>query len=510
MKHATWLAEAGVDRLCQGASTGQEWFAATDTKVLDSYSPADGELLASIQCAGAHDYERIIQRAEAAFLEWRAVPAPKRGEIVRQIGLRLRENKQQLGRLVSMEMGKILQEGMGEVQEMIDICDFAVGLSRQLYGLTIASERPDHRMMEQWHPLGPIAVVTAYNFPVAVWSWNAMLAAVCGDVVIWKPSSKTPLCAVAVQKLVAEVMQENGMPEGVFNLVIGSGRDVGEQMLEDKRIKLVSFTGSTNIGLHVGEKVAAHFGRTILELGGNNAVILTANADLSLAIPGIVFGAAGTAGQRCTTTRRVIVHESIYQRVAASLCTAYEKLKIGHPLTDGVHVGPLIDAGAAQEFLDAVKEAKAQGGQLLCGGETLPALGDCYVKPAIFRMEEHMPLVKEEKFCPILYLIPYQGDIERALLIHNNVVHGLSSAIFTTDFREAEKFLSYAGSDCGIANVNIGTSGAEIGGAFGGEKETGGGRESGSDAWKGYMRRQTCTINFSKELPLAQGIEFNV
>ena len=509
MDKKTLTAKLGVDGLCKGASTGIKWFASEKTKKLVSYSPVDNQPLGSIQCADAGDYERVMTAAEEAFLKWRAVPAPVRGEIVRKIALRIRENKENLGSLVSMEMGKILQEGMGEVQEMIDICDFAVGLSRQLYGLTMPSERPEHRLMEQWHPLGPITVISAYNFPIAVWSWNAMIAAVCGDVVIWKPSSKTPLCAIAVQKIVAEVMEENGMPEGVFNLIIGSGRDVGEIMLEDSRARLVSFTGSTGIGRHVGETVAKHFGRAILELGGNNAAIVTEHADLSQAIPGIGFGAVGTTGQRCTSTRRVIVHESKYEETVRRLAAAYGKLMIGDPLKDGVHIGPLVDAGVAEDYVKACEEAAAQGGELLYGGGLLPELGPCYARPAIFKMSADMPLVKEERFCPILYVITYGGPVENALKIHNSVIHGLSSSIFTTDFREAEKFLSYAGSDCGIANVNIGTNGAEIGGAFGGEKETGGGRESGSDAWKGYMRRQSNAVNYSSEMPLAQGIKFD-
>lgn len=508
MDKNSWLESLGVAGTCLGASTGEEWFASENAKELVSYSPADGSELGRVRCARREDYERAAAAAEAAFLKWREVPAPVRGEIVRQIGVRLREKKEALGRLVSLEMGKILQEGLGEVQEMIDVCDFAVGLSRQLYGLTFPSERPRHRLMEQWHPLGPIAVITAYNFPASVWSWNAMLAAVCGDTVIWKPSSKTPLCAVAIQKIACEVLAENGMPEGVFNLVIGSGRDVGEVMLEDARVRLVSFTGSTETGRHVGVAVARRFGRTILELGGNNASIVTEHADMKQAVPGIVFGAAGTAGQRCTTTRRVIVHESRYEELAQKLTSAYGRLKIGNPLEEGVHVGPVADANVVKDFLAAVEEAKAQGGELLCGGTALPELGECYVSPAIFRMSADAPLVREEKFCPILYVIPYNGGLGEAIRIHNGVPHGLSSSIYTTDFREAEQFLSCSGSDCGIANVNLGTNGAEIGGAFGGEKETGGGRECGSDAWKGYMRRQSSAINFSHEMPLAQGIKF--
>lgn len=509
MDRIKWLESLGVSGACMGASTGSEWFAPEGAKELVSYSPVDGSELGRVLCAGKDEYERAASAAAEAFVTWREVPAPVRGEIVRQIGLRLREKKEDLGRLVSMEMGKILQEGMGEVQEMIDVCDFAVGLSRQLYGLTYPSERPRHRLMEQWHPLGPIAVITAFNFPVAVWSWNAMIAAVCGDTVMWKPSSKTPLCGVAVQKIAAEVLAENGMPDGVFNLVIGSGRDVGDIMLNDPRMKLVSFTGSTETGRHVGTVVAARFGRTILELGGNNASIVTESADMKQAVPGIVFGAAGTTGQRCTTTRRVIVHESRYEELAKLLTSAYDKLKIGSPVEEGVHVGPLVEAAVTKEFLDTVEMAKEQGGELLYGGTALPELGECYVRPAIFKIGPEAPLVHQEKFCPVLYLIPYKGSVSEAIRIQNDVPHGLASSIYSTDFREVEEFLSCAGSDCGLANVNLGTNGAEIGGAFGGEKETGGGRESGSDAWKGYMRRMSSAVNFSHEMPLAQGIKFD-
>lgn len=491
-----------------GASTGLEWFAGGEA--VESLSPADGRVLGSVRQATVADLERVLAAAEAAFPVWRATPAPRRGEIVRQFGLKLRANKRELGELVSLEMGKILQEGMGEVQEMIDICDFAVGLSRQLYGLTIASERPGHRMMEQYHPLGIVGVISAFNFPVAVWSWNAMVAAVCGDVTVWKPSGKVPLCAVAVQKLIGEVLKENDLPEGVFSLVAGGGRSVGEALLRDPRVSLVSFTGSTGVGRHVSEVVSARFGRTILELGGNNAVIVAPSADMGLVVPGIVFGAAGTTGQRCTTVRRAIIHESVFERTAASLVDAYSKLKVGNPLDGASHIGPMIDRDAVRLFQDTVRRATEQGGRLLTGGEALPLPSGCYVRPAILSMREGMPILREENFCPALYLIPYSGGIEEAIRIQNDSAHGLSSAIFTNDLREAETFLSAAGSDCGIANVNIGTSGAEIGGAFGGEKETGGGRESGSDAWKAYMRRQTATINYSKDLPLSQGIEFKL
>ncbi len=491
-----------------GASTGLEWFAGGEA--VESLSPADGRVLGSVRQATVADLERVLAAAEAAFPVWRATPAPRRGEIVRQFGLKLRANKRELGELVSLEMGKILQEGMGEVQEMIDICDFAVGLSRQLYGLTIASERPGHRMMEQYHPLGIVGVISAFNFPVAVWSWNAMVAAVCGDVTVWKPSGKVPLCAVAVQKLIGEVLKENDLPEGVFSLVAGGGRSVGEALLRDPRVSLVSFTGSTGVGRHVSEVVSARFGRTILELGGNNAVIVASSADMGLVVPGIVFGAAGTTGQRCTTVRRAIIHESVFERTAASLVDAYSKLKVGDPLDGASHIGPMIDRDAVRLFQDTVRRATEQGGRLLTGGEALPLPSGCYVRPAILSMREGMPILREENFCPALYLIPYSGGIEEAIHIQNDSAHGLSSANFTNDLREAETFLSAAGSDCGIANVNIGTSGAEIGGAFGGEKETGGGRESGSDAWKAYMRRQTATINYSKDLPLSQGIEFKL
>ena len=494
--------------LYPGASTGLEWFSEGGT--LTSHSPVDGRVLGSIRQASEPDLERVLSAAESAFPVWRAIPAPRRGEIVRQFGLKLRAHKRELGELVSMEMGKILQEGMGEVQEMIDICDFAVGLSRQLCGLTIASERPGHRMMEQYHPLGIVGVISAFNFPVAVWSWNAMVAAVCGDVTVWKPSGKVPLCAVAVQKLLGEVLRENAVPEGVFSLVIGSGASVGEKLLRDPRVGLVSFTGSTGVGRHVAEAVSARFGRTILELGGNNAVIVAPTADPKLVIPGIVFGAAGTTGQRCTTIRRAIIHESVFEKTARSLVDAYSKLKVGDPLDEKSHIGPMIDAGGVELFVKTVSRAVEQGGKLLTGGQALPFPSGCYVQPAILEMREGMPILKEENFCPALYLIPYSGGIEEAIRIQNDSAHGLSSAIFTNDLQEAETFLSCAGSDCGIANVNIGTSGAEIGGAFGGEKETGGGRESGSDAWKAYMRRQTCTINYSKNLPLSQGIEFKL
>jgi aldehyde dehydrogenase (NAD+) len=432
---------------------------------------------------------------------------------VRQIGLKLREYKQPLGSLVSYEMGKSLQEGLGEVQEMIDICDFAVGQSRQLYGYTMQSERPNHRMYDQYHPLGIVATISAFNFPVAVWSWNAMLAAVCGDVNLWKPSSKVPLSAIATQNIIAKVIKENDLPEGIFSLIIGKGSTIGERLLNDKRIPLISVTGSTKVGRHAGEVIQQRFGRSILELGGNNGIIITPDADLKLTIPAVVFGAVGTCGQRCTSTRRLIIHESIYNKVKESLLKAYKSLKIGDPLDQNNHVGPLIDKGAVKMFVEALEEVKKEGGKIIYGGDVLSGKGyesETYVVPALVEAENRYKIVQEETFAPILYLIKYSGDVKNAIKIHNDVVQGLSSSIFTNNLKEAEAFLSAEGSDCGIANVNIGTSGAEIGGAFGGEKETGGGRESGSDAWKAYMRRQTNTINYGSTLPLAQGIKFDI
>ncbi|MDD3807105.1 MAG: aldehyde dehydrogenase family protein [Candidatus Marinimicrobia bacterium] len=508
-----FLKQLGLSAENFGCSTGQEWLKRTDAGVLEVESPVDGKKIAKVYQCSEEDYENTLEKATESFKIWRKTPAPKRGEIVRQIGLKLREYKDPLGRLVSYEMGKSLQEGWGEVQEMIDICDFAVGQSRQLYGFMMQSERPYHRMYEQYHPLGVVGVVTAFNFPVAVWSWNAMIAAICGDVVVWKPSSKVPLSAIAVQHIVAEVLKENNLPEGIFNLVIGRGNTVGERMLHDKRVILVSITGSIEVGCHANEVVAKRFGKIICELGGNNAIIVTPEADLNLTIPAIVFGAVGTAGQRCTTTRRVIIHESIYEKVKESLLKSYQSLKIGTPLEVKNHVGPLIDKEAVKMFTKAIQKVKREGGTLLYGGNVLEGDGyesGCYVVPAIMEVKNDFPTVQEETFAPLLYLIKYSGDVQNAIDIQNDVVQGLSSAIFTTNLREAETFLSAWGSDCGIANVNIGTSGSEIGGAFGGEKETGGGRESGSDAWKFYMRRQTNTINFGKELPLAQGIKFEI
>lgn len=496
----------------QGASTGVNWLTCDSSKQTTITSPVDGGLIGKINKAGAKEYDHVLATAEKAFQVWRVMPAPKRGEIVRQIGNVLRENKRPLGQLVSYEMGKSLQEGMGEVQEMIDICDFSVGLSRQLYGLTIASERPNHRMMETWQPLGIVGVVTSFNFPVAVWAWNAMIAAVCGDVVIWKPSHKTPLSAIATQKLIADVLKENNVPEGVFSLITGDTREISERITQDHRVPLISATGSTRMGKIVGKACAERFGRTILELGGNNAIILSQEADLKLALPAIVFGAVGTAGQRCTTTRRLIVHDSIYESIREKLVTAYSTLRIGNPLDENNHVGPLIDKEAVHTMQEALKKLKEQGGKVVFGGEVLSGKGyetGTYVRPAICEAKNEYPIVQEETFAPILYLIRYK-TIDEAISYQNGVAQGLSSAIFTNNMREMEQFLSPVGSDCGIANVNIGTSGAEIGGAFGGEKETGGGHESGSDSWKMYMRRQTVTINYGSTVPLAQGIKFDL
>lgn len=508
-----FLKKLGIKEKNFGSSTGLKWNETTSEGELKIFSPATGEYIASVYQASDSDYENVIKTAQEAFKYWRKVPAPKRGEIVRQIGDKLRKYKQDLGQLVSFEMGKSLQEGLGEVQEMIDICDFAVGQSRQLYGFTMHSERPNHRMYDQYHPLGIVCTISAFNFPVAVWSWNAMLAAVCGDVNLWKPASKVPLSAIACQNIVQEVIKENNLPEGIFNLVIGKGSTIGEKILNDKRIPLVSVTGSTAVGRHAAEVIAKRFGRAILELGGNNAIIITPEADLKLAIPAVVFGAVGTAGQRCTTTRRLIIHESIYEQVKESLVKAYKSLKIGNPLDPKNHVGPLIDKNAVEDFKKALVRVVQEGGKIIFGGEVLEGeqyKSGLYVVPALVEAENHYTIVQEETFAPILYLIKYKGDVRNAIELQNGVVQGLSSSIFTNNLREAEIFLSAEGSDCGIANVNIGTSGAEIGGAFGGEKETGGGRESGSDAWKAYMRRQTNTINYGTDLPLAQGIKFEI
>nr|WP_241738230.1 aldehyde dehydrogenase family protein [Hymenobacter polaris] len=505
------LHQLGIGAEVPAYSTGRQWGGAGQAP-RPVHSPADGQLIATVAQATPADYETVLQAAQAAFATWRLVPAPRRGEVVRQIGHELRRHKEALGKLVSYEMGKILQEGLGEVQEMIDICDFAVGLSRQLHGFTMHSERPAHRMYEQYHPLGVVGVISAFNFPVAVWSWNAMLAAVCGDVCVWKPSEKTPLVAVAVQHIIQKVLEDNDLPEGVFNLLLG-GPALGEALAKDERVPLVSATGSTRMGRAVGAAVGARLGRALLELGGNNAIIITPQADLELAIRAVVFGAVGTAGQRCTTTRRLIIHASLFDEVSKRLQAAYAKLPVGHPLQAGTLVGPLIDADAVGLFTDALDKVQQEGGTLLAGGQVLSSAelhGGHYVLPALVQAENHYPTVQHETFAPILYLIRYEGEVEAAIALQNGVCQGLSSAIFTGGLRESEAFLSAAGSDCGIANVNIGTSGAEIGGAFGGEKETGGGRESGSDAWKVYMRRQTTTINYGTELPLAQGIKFDI
>lgn len=502
------LKSLGIAKHNSGTSTGTKWF---DNKkeVIESYSPTDGSFIASVSVTTQQQYNNTIETAQKAFATWRTLPAPKRGEIVRQIGDELRLNKDALGRLVSYEMGKSLQEGLGEVQEMIDICDFAVGLSRQLHGLTMHSERPNHRMYEQWHPIGVVGIISAFNFPVAVWSWNTMLAWVCGDVCVWKPSEKTPLCSIACQNIVTKVFKRNGLPEGISCIVNGNYK-IGEWMSSDNRIPLVSATGSTRMGKAVGARVAERLGRSLLELGGNNAIIITPDADIDMAMIAVVFGAVGTAGQRCTTTRRLIIHESKYNDVKNRLVKAYAQLKIGDPLNQKNHVGPLIDKDAVQNYVTAIAQAKQQGGKVLVEGGVLKGKSyssGCYVKPCVIEAENNMPIVQHETFAPILYIMKYK-TIEQAIDLQNGVAQGLSSSIMTTNLREAELFLSAAGSDCGIANVNIGTSGAEIGGAFGGEKETGGGRESGSDAWKAYMRRQTNTINYGKQLPLAQGIKF--
>ncbi|MDW3194151.1 MAG: aldehyde dehydrogenase family protein [Cytophagales bacterium] len=494
----------------QGAAIGGKWLNSSGATI-ESRSPVDGQLIASVTLADEAAYESVIEAAQNAFKSWRLVPAPKRGEIVRQLGEALRRKKEPLGKLVSYEMGKSLQEGLGEVQEMIDICDFAVGLSRQLYGLTMHSERPSHRMYEQWHPLGITGIISAFNFPVAVWSWNAAIAWVCGDVCVWKPSEKVPLSAIACQNIAQEVFEANGVDGGICGLVVGDA-EIGKRMADDGRVPLVSATGSTRMGKAVGEAVGRRLGKTILELGGNNAIIVSKNADLDLVIPGAVFGAVGTAGQRCTSTRRLIVHNDIFDQVRDRLVKAYAQLKIGSPLDENMHVGPLIDTDAVAMYERALKKIENEGGEAIIEGEVLSGEGyesGCYVKPAIYEVQNEYDIVCNETFAPILYLIRY-NELDEAIHMQNDVPQGLSSAIMTTNMREAELFLSHQGSDCGIANVNIGTSGAEIGGAFGGEKETGGGRESGSDAWKAYMRRQTNTINYSTELPLAQGIKFDL
>lgn len=502
-----FLKKLKLDTNNQGVSTGTQWISGKGNTIA-SYSPVDGKLIGTVVSADEASYKQVISAATKAFEEWRMMPAPKRGEIVRQVGDALREYKEPLGQLVSYEMGKSLQEGLGEVQEMIDICDFAVGLSRQLYGLTMHSERPLHRMYEQWHPLGVVGIISAFNFPVAVWAWNAALAWICGNVCIWKPSEKTPLCSVAVQNIVAEVFKKNNVSEGV-NCLVNGAREVGEWMSNDVNIPLMSATGSTRMGKEVNKAVAARLGKTILELGGNNAIIISKDADLDMALIGCVFGAVGTAGQRCTTTRRLIIHEEVYETFKQKLANAYKQIKIGNPLDATNHVGPLIDKDAVAMYLKAIEQGKQQGANFIVEGGVVEGFeSGCYVQPCIAEAKNEMQIVQHETFAPILYLMKYK-TIDEAIAMQNGVPQGLSSSIFTLNMREAEQFLSHKGSDCGIANVNIGTSGAEIGGAFGGEKETGGGRESGSDAWKAYMRRQTNTLNWGSSLPLAQGIKFD-
>ncbi len=506
MKNMDFLKELGIEQENYGACIGgEEWAKTPDSKKLESFNPSTGKIIASVYQATEGDYEKVITASEEAFKEWKKVPAPIRGQLVREMADALREKKDALGSLVSLEMGKIKQEGDGEVQEMIDIADFAVGQSRMLYGKTMHSERNDHRMYEQWHPLGPIGVISAFNFPVAVWAWNAFLAAICGDITIWKPSSSVPLCAVAVQNICNDVLKEQGY-KGIFNTLIGSGSVIGERMLNDKRVQLISFTGSTKMGRHVSEVVSERFGKTILELGGNNAIIVDETADMDMVIPAVAFGAVGTAGQRCTSTRRIIVQESRYDELVKRLVSAYKQVNIGDPLAEGTLMGPLVNEGAVSDYKNAINRVIETGGEILYGGE---ALEGNFVQPTIIKAQNHWDIVQEETFAPILYIITYK-TLDEAISFHNDVPQGLSSSMFTMNIQNAETFLSSVGSDCGIANINIGTSGAEIGGAFGGEKETGGGRESGSDSWKQYMRRQTNTINWSKELPLAQGIKFDL
>jgi aldehyde dehydrogenase (NAD+) len=504
------LSELGLKKKNYGVSTGAKWLK-TSGNYIESFSPADGKLIGSVQAADEKAYHKAVQTSLNAFKEWRKWPAPKRGEVVRQIGEALRKKKEALGKLVSYEMGKSYQEGLGEVQEMIDICDFAVGLSRQLHGFTMHSERPNHRMYEQWHPLGPVGIITAFNFPVAVWAWNSAIAWVCGDTCVWKPSEKTPLCSIACQLITERVFMKNGVPEGV-SVIINGGALVGQLLSRDENIPLVSATGSTRMGKAVAQAVSGRLGRSLLELGGNNAIIVSENANMDIAIRSALFGAVGTAGQRCTTTRRLIVHENVYETLKNKLVDAYGQLNIGNPLNKENHVGPLIDKQAVKMYLDALKKVKSEGGSIIVKGGVLQGKGyesGCYVKPAIAEVTNNLSIVQQETFAPILYLIKY-SSIEEAIEYQNGVRQGLSSSIITNNMKEMERFLSHEGSDCGIANVNIGTSGAEIGGAFGGEKETGGGRESGSDAWKAYMRRQTNTINYGDTLPLAQGIKFAV
>jgi L-aminoadipate-semialdehyde dehydrogenase len=509
------LNELGVEAINNGTSTGAKWFSPDSYRegdIIESYSPVDGELIGKVKTTTREDYEQMMTVATAAFKTWRTTPAPQRGEIVRQFGEKLREKKEALGKLVSYEMGKSYQEGLGEVQEMIDICDFAVGLSRQLHGLTMHSERPGHRMYEQYHPLGVVGIISAFNFPVAVWAWNTALAWICGDVCVWKPSEKAPLCGIACQKIAAEVFAANNLPEGISCIINGDYK-VGEMMTNDNRVPLISATGSIRMGKIVAQAVAKRLGKSLLELGGNNAIIVTPDSDIKMTVIGAVFGAVGTCGQRCTSTRRLIIHESIYDKVKNAIVEAYNQLRIGNPLDENNHVGPLIDKEAVKMYEAALEKVVEEGGSIVVEGGVLEGEGyesGCYVKPAIAEAQPHYEIVQHETFAPVLYLLKYSGTVENAIDVQNGVVQGLSSAIMTNNLREAEAFLSVAGSDCGIANVNIGTSGAEIGGAFGGEKETGGGRESGSDAWKVYMRRQTNTINYTTDLPLAQGIKFDL
>jgi aldehyde dehydrogenase (NAD+) len=497
----------GLSAVNAGACSGTEWHAAADAPLVSSLNPATGQVIAQVRAAGAGDYERVMASAVAAFAAWREVPAPRRGEAVRLMGEALRARKDLLGSLVSLEMGKIKAEGDGEVQEMIDIADFAVGQSRMLYGLSMHSERPRHRMYEQWHPLGVVGIISAFNFPVAVWSWNAFLAAICGDICVWKPSHHTPLCAIAVQRICSEVIAAEGLPP-IFQLFIPADSSLANRFVDDKRVGLMSFTGSTSIGRHVGERIASRLGRSLLELGGNNAIIVDEFANLDLVVPAVLFGSVGTAGQRCTTTRRLLVHESRIDEVERRLVASYKQVRIGDPLDPKTLMGPLVGASAVRQYEAALTDVKSQGGEILCGGGVLPGPG-FFVEPTIVRARNDMPVVRHETFAPILYVIPY-ATLDEAIALHNDTDYGLSSAIFTDRLQHAERFLSVSGSDCGIANVNIGTSGAEIGGAFGGEKDTGGGREAGSDCWKVYMRRQTNTINYSSDLPLAQGIRFDL
>ncbi len=503
------LRKLGISAVNAGVCCGSgNWRRDADGAQLQSINPASHEVIASVVQATPQNYEEAVRAAQAGFAHWRALPAPKRGELIRDLGNALREFKEPLGELITLENGKIRSEGLGEVQEMIDICDFAVGLSRQLYGLSMHSERPAHRMYEQWHPLGAIGIITAFNFPAAVWSWNAAIAAVCGDTMLWKPSPTTPLTAIAIQRICNHVMAKHGIT-GVFNLVIGDNDTIGERMIRDERMPLISFTGSTRVGRHVAKAVAGRLGRCILELGGNNAIIVSADADLDLAVRAILFGAVGTAGQRCTSTRRLIVERAIADELCERLARAYQSVPVGDPMAQGVLLGPLVSGQAVDKMMAAIERARSDGGRVLSGGGTLPEIGANFVEPTIIRMPRQTPLVCEETFAPILYVMEYDR-LDEAIAMHNAVPQGLSSALFTRDLLAAERFLSHAGSDCGIANINIGTSGAEIGGAFGGEKDTGGGRESGSDAWKAYMRRQTNTINYSSDMPLAQGVEFDV